>query len=109
MYSNPKNEILNELLHQLSNYYQLRNLLYKNKLQTQEHTQDDSFLPDIDMNLNQAYIRESPQQSPQQSAPFLLVPCSKPVGRPSGTAQSAVSFSRKLNKKQEFRGERERG
>ena len=93
-------ERLTELSYQ--NQTDLHYNFFLNQEETQEHTQDDSFLPDIDMNLNQAYIRESPQQSPQQSAPFLLVPCSKPVGRPSGTAQSAVSFSRKKNKKVTF-------
>ena len=93
-------ERLTELSYQ--NQTDLHYNFFLNQEETQEQTQDDSFLPDIDMNLNQAYIRESPQQSPQQSAPFLLVPCSKPVGRPSGTAQSAVSFSRKKNKKVTF-------
>ena len=93
-------ERLTELSYQ--NQTDLHYNFFLNQEETQEHTQDDSFLPDIDMTLNQAYIRESPQQSPQQSAPFLLVPCSKPVGRPSGTAQSAVSFSRKKNKKVTF-------
>jgi hypothetical protein len=93
-------ERLTELSYQ--NQTDLHYNFFLNQEETQEHTQDDSFLPDIDMTLNQAYIRESPQQSPQQSAPFLLVPCSKPVGRPSGTAQSAVSFSRKKHKKVTF-------
>ena len=96
-------ERLTELSYQ--NQTDLHYNFFLNQEETQEHTQDDSFLPDIDMTLNQAYIRESPQQSPQQSAPFLLVPCSKPVGRPSGTAQSAVSFSRKKNKKVTFKTE----
>jgi len=93
-------ERLTELSYQ--NQTDLHYNFFLNQEETQEHNQDDSFLPDIDMTLNQAYIRESPQQSPQQSAPFLLVPCSKPVGRPSGTAQSAVSFIRKKNKKVTF-------
>jgi hypothetical protein len=91
--------------------------LYENRLDEVYDKLNDYQLPELDIAINECEEPEQRQCEIQlleddqprcsktivdnntSKAPFVLMNCKNPVGRPSGTQQSATSFGKKLKRK----------